>query len=167
MMHCNTNLILAMIKNLEITSLNWINCGNDLEKLPNVSGIYQIYGDSPIYGQNVLLYIGKSKNIAKRIKDREKDSGDPVTRQPNRSFRYALLEEGKLSEIEDTLIVMHKPSFNSSQMKGVGKEAKSKFIYIQNHGERGMLHLEVTNFYFLEKNHQISNLQVSFDTPKP
>jgi excinuclease UvrABC nuclease subunit len=152
-----------MIKNLEITSLNWINCGNDLEKLPKVSGIYQIYGDSPIYGQNVLLYIGKSINIVHRINVHEKDSGDPVTRQPNRSFRYALLDESKLSEIEDILIVMHKPSFNSSQMKDVGEKAKSKFIYIQNHGERGMLHLEVTNFYFVKGIHETTDLRLSFN----
>ena len=134
----------------EIVTLEWKNVNADFFNLPKTSGIYQIYGDSPIYGQNQLLYIGKAANLFDRINNGHlANENSFITRQPNKSYRYANVESELISIVEEILIIMHKPSFNSSSLINVSDATKSSYYYIQNHGERGMLHLEVSNFYFL------------------
>ena len=117
-------------------------------EFPQTSGIYQIYGDSPVYGIGVLLYIGKADNLNHRIKSHFTSVQSFIGRQPNKSCRFAELDKELLDIAEQTLIVMHKPSFNSSNIIEVSPVLKSRPIYIQNHGDRGMISLEVTNYYF-------------------
>ena len=116
---------------------------------PDSSGVYQIYGSSPLYGIDTLLYIGQAKNLKNRIRFHLGDKENVIGRQANLSCRYACVSEQLLDVVEQTLIVMYKPSFNSIGLKNVKPSVKEKGYYIQNHGERGMLNFETTNYYFL------------------
>ena len=141
-------------KDFEIIPLRWENAYFDWKTknynvFPNASGIYQIYGTSPLYGLDTLLYIGQAKDLRYRIKQHFESSESFIGRQPNKSCRYALLDPSSLTIVEQTLIAMHKPSFNSANLINLHNDSKSRFIYIQNLGERGILNIEVTNYFFL------------------
>lgn len=135
----------------EIVTLNWENIGYSINLIPNESGVYQIYGDSPLYGQNTLLYIGSAENLHERIANQHMRWRDIsfITKQPNITFRIAKIDQSIIRIVEEILIVMHKPSFNSSSVINISPKSREHYIYIQNHGERGMLNLEVTNYYFI------------------
>lgn len=131
----------------QVHTLNWQRVSAD--DIPPESGLYQIYGDSNIYGRNVLLYIGMSKNLKSRVEE-QLDPQEMIGRQPNLSVRIARVPSGHLAILESILIAMHKPAFNSATLKGPSKAAKAAPILIRNHANRGALMLEVTNSYFLE-----------------
>jgi len=133
----------------EIITLNWEKA--DYKDLPSTSGLYQIYGTSPLYGMDTLLYIGKASNLNTRIKDHFEFRDAMIGRQPNKSCRYTTLDSTLLDIAEQILIVMHKPSFNSARLIQLSEPVRAKPYYIQNHGDRGMLNIENTNFYFLDK----------------
>jgi len=137
----------------EVITLDWkiIKDVEDIKNLSPDSGVYQIYGDSPIYGRDTLLYIGKASNFKNRVNGHISNIESFITRQPNINFRFAKVELNLLSIVEQILIVMHKPSFNSANIIEISSKAKQKGYYIQNHGKRGLLHLEVTNFYFFNQ----------------
>lgn len=132
----------------DIITLDW--CKEDYKNVPDKSGLYQIYGTSPLYGLDTLLYIGQAKNLRQRIQGHFEFKDGVIGRQPNKSCRYAVLDESLLNIAEQILIIMHKPSFNSSSLIKVSPKVKEKGFYIQNHGERGLLNIEVTNYYFLK-----------------
>lgn len=138
--------------NFEIVTLDWEKVIDKNTEIPKQSGVYQIYGDSPIYGQNQLLYIGKADNLFNRIvSGHNTNENSFITRQPNISYRFALVPVELNQIIEEILIAMHKPSFNTMSMIQINSKCKEYPIYIQNQNERGMLHLELTNFYFLDE----------------
>lgn len=114
--------------------------------------LYQLYGDSPIYGQNVLLYIGKSKNGEIRLNQHMKGK---VNRVLNLSIRFGELEYGKnvkdagLSVPEEILICSVKPSYNSASINSIENSQSKHLILIQNRGNRGSLPLELSNYWWL------------------
>ena len=126
----------------EIITLDWTKA--NYKDFPTTSGVYQIYG--------TLLYIGQAINLNSRIKDHIDFKDGVIGRQANLTCRYAVAPKEQLNIIEQTLIVMYKPSFNSIGLKNVSQSVKEKGYYIQNHGERGLLNHETTNFYFLNHN---------------
>jgi hypothetical protein len=132
----------------EKITLDWVK--KDFLNFPTESGVYQIYGSSPLYGSDTLLYIGQAFNLKHRIKDHLGDKENVIGRQANLSCRYATVQQHLLDVVEQTLIVMYKPSFNSMGLKNVKPSVKEKGYYIQNHGERGLLNYETTNYYFLK-----------------
>lgn len=132
-----------------IITLDWIKA--NYTDAPHESGVYQIYGTSPLYGWNTLLYIGQSSDLNQRLKSHFENSEGVIGRQPNKACRFAKLDKSLLDVAEQILIIMHKPSFNSSRLIKVSPSVKQKPYYIQNHKERGMLNIEVTNFYFLNQ----------------
>jgi hypothetical protein len=145
--------------NFEILTLNWNlselkNSDNNYDCIPNTSGVYQIYGTSPLYGMNTLLYIGRATNLKERAKSHFEFLPSFIAKQPNKSFVYAEVSEENnlLIIVEGTLIAMYKPSFNSQGLINAHHTLKSRAIYIQNEGYRGMLNFENTNFYFLGDN---------------
>lgn len=139
-------------------TLNWEKA--EYDKLPKEAGVYQIYGTSPIYGVDTLLYIGKSGTVDSRVAKHFDNTLGFIGRQPNKTCRFAelpkemaipnLTAKDFLTAIEEILIIMHKPSFNSQRLINVSVPTKNHWIYIQNHGDRGMLNLEVTNYYFMQ-----------------
>ena len=119
------------------------------EDLPDQPGLYQIYGTSPLYGLDTLLYIGIADSLKKRLASHLQNKLSFIGKQPNKTFRVAHCEKHLLSIVEDILIVMHKPSFNSSRLINVSEKTKDKYYYVQNHGDRGLLNIETTNYYFV------------------
>ena len=126
-----------------VITLNWKHA--EAEGFPSTSGIYQAYGDSPIYGVSCLLYIGQSRNLQSRLHQHEKDS--PLTSQNNKSYRYAACAIEMLDIAESILIAAHKPSLNAEYLKSPSETAIRYMV--QNHGERGVLSLQVTNSYWV------------------
>jgi excinuclease UvrABC nuclease subunit len=116
-----------------------------------------------LYGIDTLLYIGQAKNLKNRISRHLGDKVNVIGRQANLSCRYACVKEYVKEEVkeqllldvvEQTLIVMYKPSFNSMGLKNVKSSVREKGYYIQNHGERGMLNFETTNYYWRTKSRE-------------
>lgn len=92
---------------------------DDLTHISTLKGIYQIYGTSPIYGQNALLYIGQSARRGDGIDDHYKNDGH-IARQPDKSALFTELEEKDwdlLDVVEKTLITLLKPSGHRPCMK--------------------------------------------------
>ncbi len=139
----------------KLITLDWIK--DDYRNVPEEPGVYQIYGTSPLYGVDTLLYIGQAENLRKRLKGHFEFKEGVIGRQPNKTCRYAVLHEDLLDAAEQTLIIMHKPSFNSARLINVSSGVRKDRYYIQNHGERGMLNIEVTNYYFPELPNDNSN----------
>lgn len=131
----------------ELITLDWIKI--EYRNFPTASGVYQIYGTSPLYGMDTLLYIGQAQNLNSRIKCHIDFKEGVIGRQANLTCRYAVAPKEQLNIIEQTLIIMYKPSFNAIGLKNVSQSVKEKGYYIQNHGERGLLNYETTNYYFL------------------
>lgn len=118
--------------------------------------LYQVYGDSPIYGRDSLLYIGRTKNIERRIKDHFKSIFNRIN---NLSLIFGNVEEQKIEPILSTeksieisealLITMLKPSYNSVYIRDTNHYLKEKQKYlILNKGNRASLPLEVTNIWW-------------------
>jgi hypothetical protein len=104
---------------------------NDLSTLTNDEydyGIYQIYGKHPVYGKDVLLYIGKASNqtLGKRISQenwldtndsnnnkiyvgRLHGSYSPTKKQWTKEFDLA----------ERFLIYVHKPAYNARSISSL------------------------------------------------
>lgn len=131
---------------------------NDLYLFENVpeelrikSGFYQIYGRHPVYGNDVLLYIGetkKSKGRARAFKDRLKEH------LTGRFFYHTNLslyvgpskEDGKtIQEVESVLIEAHKPALNRNHIDSSKKCRKP--LLVRNWGFVGSLNECCTSFW--------------------
>lgn len=145
----------------EVVTLDWKK--ENYQKAPAETGIYQIYGTSPLYGVDTLLYIGRAKNLQIRLAQHFGGLNKTIGRQPNKSCRFAVVSEDLYEAVEQTLIVMYKPGFNTGNINAISKKSTSRPIYIQNHGERGMLNYENTNYYFLEHNNTEMNEIIMVD----
>jgi hypothetical protein len=126
--------------------------------------LYQAYGDSPIYGRDALLYIGKTKNSNKRLDQHLKTDFSKIN---NLSIVFGIIsieqkEKGwSIEEIaslsEALLITMVKPSHNSFNIKDTNHLLKKnhKFLLL-NFGNRGALPLEVSNYWWKDESHDNS-----------
>ena len=130
-------------------------------------GIYQIYGTHPLYGCDVLLYIGRTKQkngFSKRLKDRwviengndtenikiylgvifsyDKDVGD---------------EENMQIDIAETLLInIHKPAYNSSNIQSISKKYIEDRYLIQNMNNYRSLYPVISSKY-------LENITLNFD----
>ena len=107
--------------------------------------VYQVYGDSQIYGKNVLVYIGQAGHGGHRI-GQHLDRKTTVHNLPNPTFRVAECPAEMLTELESTLIAMHKPSRNSEFIMTAVRRDPPLLIF--NHGDKGDLELLSTNMYW-------------------
>ena len=110
--------------------------------------LYQIYGDSPIYGKDVLLYIGKTVNAESRIKTHLKGVFGRVNNLKISIGTFKNFDD-KLEVPESILIANHKPSFNKEYIHLVNEEATKQKIIILNHGSRGALTACCTNYWWI------------------
>ncbi len=112
----------------------------EVEELKNDSdyGIYQIYGTHPVYGSNVLLYIGKAEQqtFSKRIQQEENwpynADSDNIQVYIGRLFddhkntRNKRLTQEQWNEMirlaEKLLIYAHWPAGNSSNINTVSRK---------------------------------------------
>ena len=130
---------------------------NKLEGISNLdintdNVLYQIYGDSHIYGRNVLLYIGISTNAENRLKAHINGVFGYVN---NLKVSIGTTNfNGKLEVPESILIANHKPSFNKNFIHDISEEAKNigKVIIINN-GTNLMLKTCCTNYWWIETIH--------------
>lgn len=95
--------------------------------------LYQIYGDHPCYGRDVLLYIGKTeRGVTMRLNEHHNrfssqvdnvkvfvaSCGEFIGWSNWKSIeKYTLIERTVISDIEALLIYAHQPAYNSSNIK--------------------------------------------------
>lgn len=115
-------------------------------------GIYQVYGGHPVYGSNVLLYIGKSdqQTFGKRIKQENwiyNRDYERVKIYLGRLGGYAKTTETKWSGLidcsEKLLIYSHSPACNSSNINSIPEKKLQKF-HIFNWGTHRDLMAEIS-----------------------
>lgn len=116
-------------------------------------GIYQVYGNHPVYGPDTLLYIGKAKD--ETYSQRLNGHGDLDTSQIAKFTKLYLSYFCKVDDlneadwkdaidiVEKTLIKAHSPALNAQDVKGF-LEKDTPNILIYNWGDRGRLLPEVS-----------------------
>lgn len=122
----------------------------------NDCGLYQIYGPHPVYGENVLLYIGKTteNSFAGRITEHKKEWLDDLESETNIEVRLGRLrgqanmeDDGAWKEMIDItealLIYSHWPAGNT-QCRDSLDEKLYYDVHILNWGEYGSLLPEVS-----------------------
>jgi hypothetical protein len=135
-------------KAFRVLTLDWRRLG-DGEPIPAEPGLYQLYGDSLLYGRDVLLYIGQAGSLASRLGPELVNSR--MIRVNNLSVRVALCDRELLDVAESVLIANHKPSMNAEYVHSPkSPEATERLYLVQNHGDRGALTLQVTNSYWCD-----------------
>ena len=132
-----------------------------LESEPNLV-LYSVYSTHPMYGCNVLVYIGMTtKGASRRLTQHSHwtlHEPNPVQiyaaaigeftswKQWDNTEEYPPLPESTISEIEALLIISHQPAYNSRSKKNAGMV---KNIRIFNTGKFGSLLPEVSSLYHL------------------
>ncbi|GGH73228.1 hypothetical protein JOD43_000025 [Pullulanibacillus pueri] len=122
-------------------------------------GLYQIYGKHPIYGSNVLLYIGKADSQTFGIRISQENWVD--TNDSNNISIYVgkLHGEGTPSEeqwskeidlAERLLIYVHKPAYNARSVSSF-PNTKLQSIHILNWGDHRDLLPEVSGLRYTSK----------------
>jgi len=108
---------------------------NGDKHLDSSKGLYQIYGTHPIYGSNVLLYIGKTtRSFTIRIKEEEHwwddSNADNVQIYTGRIFDKKLCQDKNynldkdIGLAEQVLINTHLPAHNSSNINTISRKEK-------------------------------------------
>jgi hypothetical protein len=134
---------------------DWTKRQYTIGKLPDLDwkgGIYQIYGQHPVYGPDVLLYIGRTEDFGDRFAAHLKDnfnwclnlslSTGTVWKNFQGEERRLTCELEDLSRTEALLIFAHRPAFNT-QGKNTSIPADPP-IHIWNRDYRRQLMSEVS-----------------------
>jgi len=137
------------------------NCNDPENPMKKHHVFYQIYGHHPVYGSNVLLYIGMTEKGQQRIEQHERwmeDEYDTMTVRYGSVGEFTSWKDWEDEEsgeraapevvknIESLLIYANQPAYNS-QNKADAKKAKN--IRIFNSGKSGQLLPEVSYTYYL------------------
>jgi hypothetical protein len=155
------------MENIQIIHLLWREhqWSDDIYKKFNSSedyGIYQIYGDHPVYGENLLLYIGKAQDQTYSMRLTQHFNGGFITESHIPKFTrlhlsYFCKTDGVNNDnwgeyiglVEKILINAHFPAYNSQEIKGVmDKEQFKKELLIMNWEERGKLLPELSSLRY-------------------
>lgn len=130
---------------------------DDISKYDGASdyGVYQAYGAHPIYGDNVLLYIGRvvHQTFAQRMKQHgfAEWSHDPTRvelylgRFAGESFPGGDKWNKQIESAEALLIFSHAPAWNSQNIQDFDAE-KVNNIHVVNWGNRRSLFPEVSSY---------------------
>ena len=117
------------------------------------SGVYQVYGNHPVYGRGSLLYIGKvsrTNNSKRNFKKRIVEHLSGKFWYENEITLYfstvGAEDESCLDDIESLLIAVHKPAMNSQNLIMPTEGAKN--IHILNLDFRGGLVPECSGLWF-------------------
>jgi len=143
---------------------------NQLTDLDEASdyGIYQIYGTHPVYGSNVLLYIGKAElqTFRARIGQESWAYNQDSQRISIYVGRLAGSEtpEGdawnqQISDIEKLLIYAHGPAYNSSNISTI-KDHQFRSLHILNWGQHRDLLPEVSGHRWTDRHDDIEGYDV-------
>ncbi len=130
-------------------------------------GLYQIYGTHPLYGNDVLLYIGRTKNKFKnRLRNRWviENGNDSENVKIYLGTIYSPREtitdddeKKKIEKAEVLLINALKPAYNSSNVQSVGKLYMENRYLVKNMNNYRNLYPILSSEYFLEDH--ILNIQ--------
>jgi hypothetical protein len=122
------------MKNIEIVHLEWKEFPFNDDIYNNFNGksdygIYQIYGDHPVYGENILLYIGKAQDqtYSQRLNGHNdfNETHIPKFRRIHLSYFYKTDDVNyknwgeSIDIVERLLINSHFPAYNSQDVKGI------------------------------------------------
>lgn len=125
-------------------------------------GLYQVYGMHPLYGAEVLLYIGITLNgrtFAAQLSEEQKyweleEDFFPTNFYVGRLMGVATPAEGVWEEemelAQHLLAYTYVPVFNSRQLASVPPEYL-KEIHLVNWGEKGDLETEVSGRRYLDR----------------
>ncbi len=140
------------------------------EMTPSAWTIYSIYSDHPLYGHNVLTYVGKSLDVLGRLKNHNNEwwHGGVVRvasiykfttwkKYYNDSYADAIIpsRQGKyndnngqiVSRVEELLILGLSPAYNN---KNKSTANKSYDYRIFNYGSVGTVPREVSSRFWIE-----------------
>lgn len=134
---------------------------------PEDYGVYQIYGSHPVYGSNVLLYIGKARDQTFGTRLRQHDrwqynqdcenvrvyTGRICSTDPNDKDW-----EDMIDSAEKLLIYTHQPACNSSNILTV-KDINMN-VHIFNWLSYGMLLPEVSAYRYVGTDKEFEKLEV-------
>ncbi|WP_345974764.1 hypothetical protein [Sulfurimonas sp. HSL3-7] len=128
-------------------------------------GLYQIYGCHPLYGDNVLVYIGRTKGkkgFRSRLKNRwviENGSDaenvqiylGTIMSDLNKLSKDEILSKKLIDKAEILLINAHKPAYNSSNIQSAHDDFIDGRYMIHNEGNYRRLAAVLDSKYFWEK----------------
>ncbi|MGI9256747.1 MAG: hypothetical protein ACR2PY_07415 [Salinispira sp.] len=145
---------------IDFSNEDWLEkCSMELDQGYDY-GIYQMYGDHPVYGDDVLLYIGKARDqqFKNRLKQHRQDS--------NNITRYTRIHVGRLAEvdagtyeawgdaiddIEGLLIESHRPALNKQNTSPPqAPDNPEEHFTVLNWDEYGSLSAEVSTLRFTD-----------------
>lgn len=145
--------------------VHWDRFEMNYDSIPDYStmdfGLYQIYGDHPVYGDDKLLYIGKAQ--MQTFKKRLFQHGDFNETHIKRFTRIHIGRIKKsnsdnlktwgeiINNIEALLISSHFPAYNSTGIKGILTKKDLENILIVNEGDYGSLLPEISGFKYTYK----------------
>lgn len=135
--------------------------------------LYQVYGRHPLYGENALLYIGKTEKQTTRIRIKQHqwigNQADVCQIyvatcgvftnwkiwQGDKRERYQAYDsnEATTDSIESLLIHAHQPSYNSQNLKSISPEIYPFRIF--NSGRRSSLLPEISTQFYTDPNEKI------------
>ncbi len=130
-------------------------------------GVYQVYGSHPIYGSDVMLYIGKAQDQAFGVRLNQEgwyynpDAGNIriyVGRLAGRKTPTDAEWGNEINLVETMLIYSHWPAGNSRNIQSLGKYADSiKNVCVLNWGNRRDLLSEVSGLNLTDRFYKIPN----------
>lgn len=130
-------------------------------------GVYQVYGSHPIYGSDVLLYIGKAsqQTFATRLKQEpwlyNQDAGNIKFYVGRLAAKQTPAEpewDQQISLVEALLVHSHWPARNSQYVQSLGSNAAQlSNIHILNWGQRRDLLGEVSGLMLTDVYYVIPN----------
>lgn len=127
-------------------------------KPSNKGGLYQIYGTHPVYGDNVLVYIGKTdQEFSNRLKGRNVIVGNSDTNNVHIYLGVIHYDDDKekrdvstdIARAESLLIHYHKPSNNSSNINSL--KYWDEDITVINIGQYRKLHCVISTRGFTKE----------------
>jgi hypothetical protein len=141
---------------------------NDLNKFNDAKidfGVYQIYGNHPIYGSDILLYIGKAQEetfFMRLYPDREywqKHCGIYLGRLAGDKTPHNEEWSRQIDLAEKLLIYSHSPAYNSSNIASIPDNAL-RDVHIFNWFEHRDLLPEVSGGRWTTKFNEIPGYDI-------
>lgn len=131
-------------------------CGETPANIISANGVYQIYGDHPVYGRDVLLYIGETKpsdrrSFKKRLEEHLKGR---FWEHHGLSVRFGLMEHAGRSiedmeiikAVESLLIAANIPALNRKNIDR--PHLASRNLLIRNRAFKGSIVQECSGSFW-------------------
>lgn len=142
---------------VRVTGVDW---DYSVDEIPEAcrqrAAFYCIYGAHPVYGEDVLLYIGETKSSAGKMRDVAKRIAEHLAGRfqnfTNLSFTLGVADEDlgaeRVRAIESILISAHKPALNRQSIDSAIPSAAN--LLIRNFGFIRSLMTELSGAYWCD-----------------